>query len=571
LLNVATNVFQNLNEKIDQLGISPVFFIGSGLSRRYFDAPDWEGLLRQIRTDWDRKFDYYLQACTENGEYRLEKLAELLSEMYFEKLEDEDLEPNKNKDYYFKKRIVQILNDYLGQHLDEFQSNHEIQSLCKTSPSAIITTNYDDFLERMFPEFDVLVGQQSLLSTNIGAVGEIYKIHGCVSDPNSIVITQTDYRNFEDKEIYLNAKLLTLFLEYPIIFLGYSLIDKNVKSILTSIIKMLPEDKVNELSKRIWFIKRNESHSEDYSKVERINLGNGLFIDVETLYLNDYSTLYNLLSSSKIQKLPIKFLKFLKSNVYTLAASQEYNPKLLDVNIADIEKVEDYSKVNNFIGLTFSTKNKGAKDILTKKDIIEPILQQEDCPYKEAAIKFMVQNYTMKLPIHYFISRYTQSELFTIMDEMEEFSDVAKTAIKQRYAQRYDYSINLGVNNNYHFNHDSLKTVNLEVKDLNDYIDDYTQKYGIPFASHNTVMKYFLLEMIKVRIEEVILSDSLVQTYHKYILFCISNLSNDFIRKNKQSIIRLLKKIDNQEYDGDFRKVICHIDQALYSNISNNR
>ncbi|MFO6597651.1 SIR2 family protein [Bacillus cereus] len=130
-------------------------------------------------------------------------------------------------------------------------------------------------------------------------------------DINSIVISETDYKNFEQRELYLNAKLLTLFLEYPIIFLGYSLSDRNVLSTLTSIIKMLPQEKVNELSNRIWFVRRNE-HEEDYVKTERINLGEGLFIDVETFYLNDFSNLYNILSTNKIQKLPMKFLKYTK-------------------------------------------------------------------------------------------------------------------------------------------------------------------------------------------------------------------------------------------------------------------
>ncbi|GGG22614.1 hypothetical protein GCM10007425_16360 [Lysinibacillus alkalisoli] len=559
------DLFKNLKSKIEQIAVSPIFFVGTGLSMRYFNAPSWEGLLREVRESWDRNFDYYLQAYKNGSIYELEKLAEQLCEMYYEKLSDKELEPNKDKVYYFKKRITQIIDDYMLSHIDTFEDNIEIQELKKTSPSAIITTNYDTFLEKMFPDYDVYIGQQSLLSTNLGAVGEIYKIHGCVTDINSLVITQSDYQNFELRELYLNAKLLTLFLEYPIIFLGYSLSDKNVLSILTSIIKMLPNEKVEELSKRIWFIRRNDTEN-DFMKVERINLGEGLFIDVETFYLKDFSILYNLLATSKIQKLPIKFLKYLKSNVYKLVSSQVYNPKLLNVNMTDIHKLNDFDNISNIIGLSFSTETKYTKDILTRRDIIEPLLYQSDCEYKESAIKFLVQNASTILPIHYFLNGLAKGKIDALVESVDT-SDASKSIIKSRITTQQNYKVSIGVNNEYFFQPDIISNFELNNENLNQFIDAYCTKKSVLLSSKNTVLKYFLLELLKYRLNELI-NTAIVINNRISILQCITHLDRDFIKANIEDVYKLLKTLDNQNYDADFRKVICHIDQIIYGNFS---
>ena len=63
-------------------------------------------------------------------------------------------------------------------------------------------------------------------------IAEIYKIHGSVQNPESIVINKADYQKFYDKGKYLAAKLMTIFMEYPIIFIGYSISDSDIQAIL---------------------------------------------------------------------------------------------------------------------------------------------------------------------------------------------------------------------------------------------------------------------------------------------------------------------------------------------------
>lgn len=89
------------------------------------------------------------------------------------------------------------------------------------SITGIITTNYDGLIEeRIFSKYKYqkFIGQEELIFSSITGIGEIYKIHGCYSNPNSIIINEEDYKSFDEKYDYLAAKLLTIFMEHPIFF-----------------------------------------------------------------------------------------------------------------------------------------------------------------------------------------------------------------------------------------------------------------------------------------------------------------------------------------------------------------
>ena len=79
----------------------------------------------------------------------------------------------------------------------------------KNKVSAIITTNYDTFLEKyVFPnDFKVFVRQHELFSADSYDIAEIYKIHGSATDARSIVITEDDYNKFKESRKLIIAKM----------------------------------------------------------------------------------------------------------------------------------------------------------------------------------------------------------------------------------------------------------------------------------------------------------------------------------------------------------------------------
>ena len=112
-----------------------------------------------------------------------------------------------------------------------------LNNIAKKSIAGIITTNYDLFFETYLSQYTIYIGQQALLFSQLQGIAEVYKIHGSLNDPQSIVINEKDYKEFKEKREYLAAKLLTIFMEYPIIFMGYSISDSNIRDILSSIVK----------------------------------------------------------------------------------------------------------------------------------------------------------------------------------------------------------------------------------------------------------------------------------------------------------------------------------------------
>ncbi len=87
--------------------------------------------------------------------------------------------------------------------------------------------------------YKTYVGQNELIFSAIQGIAEIYKIHGSIENPETIVINEEDYDEFQNKAAYLTSKLLTIFMEYPIVFLGYSISDANILRILHEIVNCL--------------------------------------------------------------------------------------------------------------------------------------------------------------------------------------------------------------------------------------------------------------------------------------------------------------------------------------------
>lgn len=544
-----------MQQKIKSLGISPVLFVGSGISRRYIESPDWIGLLQEIVYDRDINFTKLKQKHTDGSKnIDLENLATDLENIYFDTLKDDEIEEDGNKPYYFRKKICKVMEKYLDDNKDLLETNTEIQELKKLRPSAIITTNYDELLEYVFGEdYTVHVGQTSLLTSVLDGVGEIYKIHGSVSSPESIVITKADYDNYYEKNMYLNAKLLTLFLEYPIIFLGYSISDRNVINILSTIVKMLPREKVNELRSRMWFISKADD-DKDIQESVRVNLEDGLYIDIEGFKLAHYDKLYMALNSLNNNRLPIKFLKFLKNNVYELVASQEYNPKLLDVNVKELESIDDFSKINQFVGLSFSTKKKIVLGDI--KSFCKSFLSNETVYYDPKDVLDYKSSHSNLVPFYKFITGISFEESVEyvkgILNEDAKFYKILLD-------DRTNYKIDIGTFKDIKYNEKIISEEKIEK-----VISDYVVETELFEYQRNSVRKYLLLYILQNNLSTLASSDSICSKYRKEILYVITNVSEDFIRQNKSEIAKLIRKLNDERYDTDFRKVLCYIDRAIY-------
>lgn len=222
----------------------PVLFLGTGFSLRYLNVSyTWRELLEKIAIDIygeKRLFLELLSDFSNEGKVNYKKLAEKL-EFDFEKISKNHSDFEDVNDIFYenmdKELKISRFKIYISQILSDIseksEKKSELADLIKARKNigSIITTNYDQFIEHVF-KFNPLVGNKILFSNPYGSV---YKIHGCVTDYDSIVITESDYEKFDKKYELIKAQILSLFMHNPIIFIGYSLADENIISILKTI------------------------------------------------------------------------------------------------------------------------------------------------------------------------------------------------------------------------------------------------------------------------------------------------------------------------------------------------
>ena len=225
---------RTLDELIENLDTIPFLFIGSGLSRRYYNLPDWTGLLKEMVAKFNKDAcayrSYEDRASFDENPYGLNpKIASLIEEDFNKEwfqnpkirgIDDTYIQKVKNGCSPFKAEVGYYLKQksVLCQELKKEVTL--LNNIAKKSIAGIITTNYDLFFEKYLSEFKVYIGQHALLFSQLQGIAEVYKIHGSLNDPQTIVINEKDYKEFKEKREYLAAKLLTIFMEYPIIFMG---------------------------------------------------------------------------------------------------------------------------------------------------------------------------------------------------------------------------------------------------------------------------------------------------------------------------------------------------------------
>jgi len=366
-------MLEELEKILKASGKLPFLFIGSGLSRRYLKLPNWEELLKNFAKI--QSYNFY--KTSSNSHYPLigSHIAEDYHKYWFENNKDTEMDFSFKTDP-FKYEIAKYLNKKLDYKLLTEKEQKEIEALKLSKISGIITTNYDTLIEDLFEDksFHKFVGQDNLLFNRTYDYGEIYKIHGCVEDYKSIVITKEDYAIFEDKQQYLISKLLSIFLEYPIIFLGYSFSDENIEKIFINILKTIGKENVKKLQNRIIFIewvedKKLVSFNRTFKVLDNINL------PITNIKVNSFIEVFNILNDLT-EKYSPKLVRHLKNKIFELVQTEKTTNKVL-------VKEKDLSKLNNNltdleIVIGFSVIGEiGSKGLIsyTIEDVINDILE----------------------------------------------------------------------------------------------------------------------------------------------------------------------------------------------------
>ena len=358
----------------------PVVFVGAGFSRRYLTGTySWPELLKKIVYELKGSYDFYFDSAGRNanslGEVDLPKVASEI-EIEFNRL----LESDRNgkfksiNDRYYEyaasgnysaSRIKIFISELVDLHETNNNESYvtEMELFAKASRNigSIITTNYDRFIETLIG-FKPIIGNDILLSNPYGSV---YKIHGCVSHPESIVISESDYERFRVSNHLIRAQLISLFIHNPIIFIGYSISDENIRDILKTIFSYISKDSdlADKVRKNFLLIEREEGS--------------------DSLEVLEHDVVIENIGNIKINK--IKTDNF--SGVF-----EELVGLKLPVSSMDIRKVESVMrKIKE--GGSVKVKIVGDLDSLSNDELVMAVGSVQKITYHYQSASEMVMNY----------------------------------------------------------------------------------------------------------------------------------------------------------------------------------
>lgn len=352
-----TEITEELSQILKKHAAAPFLFVGSGFSRRYLGIPDWAGLLEHFCADL-KPIKYYRSSADGDLPTAASLIAEDFHQMWWASEKTKKLQAEidaRDRSSALKYEISRYMAGFNLDPAMEKALQVELNTLRELTIDGIITTNWDHLLESVFPDYRVFIGQEELLFSSPTAIAEIYKIHGCSLRPHSLVLTSEDYKNFEKNNPYLAAKLITIFIEHPVIFIGYSLSDPHIQSILSSISACLDAKKLKIFSQNLIFVQRADGDTKEGISGHTFKEKDKQ-IGATVVTTNNFSEVYDAISVIK-RKIPAKILRYCKEQIYEIARSPDLSGT---IEVVDFEKLDSHSEIEFVVGLGVAEEKRKA-------------------------------------------------------------------------------------------------------------------------------------------------------------------------------------------------------------------
>ena len=435
----------NIEDLVEKFSTTPFLFLGSGVTRRYYNLPDWKGLLehfaREIKDD-DFSYSSYENKASkmDNPVGLLPKVAELIQTDYDEKwfsdasirtVSGETLDKIKAGLSPFKAEIASYIKSNCILENKYKEEIDMLSVLSETSISGVITTNYDEFVETFFNGYTKFVGQSQLIFSAIQGIAEIYKIHGSVEEPQSLVINEQDYVDFDKKSAYLAAKLMTIFMEFPIIFMGNSISDTNIQKIIKSIVECLDANQVKLLEDRFIFVEYQQGKIGSEVSPYTIMIDDKP-LSMKKIVVDDFKLIYKALEGKK-SKLPVRILRRFKQELYDFTVTNMPTARLRVASIED-ERVADDELVMA-IGKYSDYGLRGLHGLKTDewyRNIVVNDIEFSADDLLEHAFTDLIKQNSGKLPVNRYLAEATKS--YPECEELarkQDFDNLISNTIKR--------------------------------------------------------------------------------------------------------------------------------------------
>lgn len=173
------------------------------------------------------------------------------------------------------------------------------------------------------------------------AIGEIFKIHGCRTLPESIVVNEADYDRFAEDHKYLSAKLLTYFVEHPLLFVGYRAEDPNIKAILYDVHRMVRAD--FQLVPNIYILEWDKGLDENSypARDKVISIGPDVNIRIKSISASSFEWVFKAFGQAgNLEKINTKLLRALMARSVELVRSN-IPKKHVEIDFQQLERAVD--------------------------------------------------------------------------------------------------------------------------------------------------------------------------------------------------------------------------------------
>jgi len=420
-------------ERIFKFTKPPALILGSGITTRYVkNAPGWEELLSRVgkRFGIDESMMIILESSAKNYvkehpneiENFMPRLATEMEKEFNERARKgyfrvEDILTKEEHSYFLETHLdpvrIMVASELKNIELDNDSSKTKelsyLRSLRDNVP-CIITTNYDTVLEDQIFENKLSVYQRIsdyYLSGSQG-IGEIYKIHGSCTDPKSLVFDEQDYISLLRKSKIITSKILSILCDYPVVIMGQSMKDDDIRRIISDLISSLDDDKLPEIEKNVVYVAFEKGKNDIEECNETFENGNQKII-LKGIRTDNFERIFKEISEIEPSASP-STIRGLRKLVKQIALSNTGGRRLITVGIDNIQDI-DLDKMAIAVGPVgiINTINKMTlypADYMVK-DIIEGSSQYNPENVIDFFEKWNKQAYSNNqyVPIYYFIRK----------------------------------------------------------------------------------------------------------------------------------------------------------------------
>ncbi|MFG6334196.1 MAG: SIR2 family protein, partial [Lachnospiraceae bacterium] len=141
---------------------------------------------------------------------------------------------------YTKASLREIVHEQINAYYDK---NPIIQALLSLNFKSVWTTNYDTLIEKELEAlripYNAITNEKNLSQISTHDKINLYKINGDISDPDNIVLTQTDYEGYENTHSLFLTFLKKELVSNTFLFIGYSFEDQVILNCLSSTMHLL--------------------------------------------------------------------------------------------------------------------------------------------------------------------------------------------------------------------------------------------------------------------------------------------------------------------------------------------